>query len=225
MDELETKLSEKASLKEQRRAIIKIQTFVRAALARKRFKAIVAKRNAAASYLQRVWKRYRMITMVPKAWRAKKFKWISTLQKYIRGFLAFKKVQRELNSLKLREAFDYFDTIKNDLLVDAQIKIRYGWLQKKRRDKNRKKKKKKKKGGSKLSKQPTITSTTTTTKTQNKVTYSNASLGKTAGINVKTIPDPIEETPKVESHHDGEGDTDMNQTLERFSGKSEHSQE
>ena len=31
----------------------------------------------------------------------------------------------EMNNLKLKDAFDYFETIKNDLLVDAQITIRY----------------------------------------------------------------------------------------------------
>ena len=83
------------------------------------------KRDNAARYLQRVWKRYRLITMVPRAWKAKKYNWMCILQKYIRGYLAHKRVSKELNSLKLKDAFEYFDNIKQDLLEDAQIKIRY----------------------------------------------------------------------------------------------------
>lgn len=71
VEQVEKKLSQKASLKQQTQAIIKIQSIVRGILARRKYKIIVTKRNEAASYLQRVWKRYRMITMVPKAWRAK----------------------------------------------------------------------------------------------------------------------------------------------------------
>lgn len=65
-----------------------------------------------------------MITMVPKAWRAKKYTWMCLLQKYIRGYLVYKRIFRELNSTKLKVNFDYFDTIKNNLYEDAQIKIR-----------------------------------------------------------------------------------------------------
>ena len=50
-----------------------------------------------------------MIAMVPKTWRAKKFKLISTIQKHIRGYLAHKKVQKKLNNSRLKKAFEYFD--------------------------------------------------------------------------------------------------------------------
>lgn len=65
-----------------------------------------------------------MITMVPRAWRAKKYYWMCLIQKYIRGYVVYKRVFKELNSSKLKDAFDYFDDIKNSLLEDAQIKIR-----------------------------------------------------------------------------------------------------
>lgn len=70
---LENLLSKKASHKQQRRAAVKIQTAVRGMIARLNYKKIVDRRNEAARYLQRIWKRYRMISMVPKAWR--KFKY------------------------------------------------------------------------------------------------------------------------------------------------------
>lgn len=121
----------------------------------------MAKRDQAARFLQRVWKRFRLLTMVPKAWRAKKKRMMSTLQKCIRGYCVHKRVIKELNTAKLKQTFDFFDSIKNNLLDDAQIKISYRW---RRYKKDKKKKKKTKKKGKKANMNSTITSTTTVKK-------------------------------------------------------------
>ena len=34
-------------------------------------------------------------------------------------------VFKEINNQKLKNAFDYFDHVKNDLLINSQITIRY----------------------------------------------------------------------------------------------------
>lgn len=111
--------------------------------------------------MQRVWKKFKLLTVIPKAWRAKKKRMMSTLQKRIRGYLVHKRVMKELNSTKLKQTFDFFDSIKNNLLDDAQIKISYRW---RRYKKDKKKKKKTKKKGKKTTMNSTISSTTSVKK-------------------------------------------------------------
>ena len=56
-------------------------------LAKVKYNALIKRRNDAARYLQRIWKRYRMISMVPKAWRKFKYDRITRIQKYLRGYI------------------------------------------------------------------------------------------------------------------------------------------
>jgi hypothetical protein len=70
--------------------------------------------------------------MIPKAWRKFKYDKITIIQKYIRGFIVYKRVFTELNNTKLQSAFDYFDKVKAVLKVNSQIKIRYCYFRWKR---------------------------------------------------------------------------------------------
>lgn len=124
LDKLEGILSMKATLKKQRAAVLRIQKAVRGFLAKKKYHALLQKRYEAARYIQRIWKRYRMVTMVPKAWRKFKYDRITRVQKFIRGYLVFKRYFTEINDKKLKENFEFFDKIKGNLLLNSQIKIR-----------------------------------------------------------------------------------------------------
>jgi hypothetical protein len=156
VEQLENILSAKATKKQQKHAVIKIQTSFRRHQAQKRYREFVSKRDNAARYIQRVYKRYRMISMVPKAWRKFKNDRITRIQKFIRGYLAYKSVFSERFNTKLKTNFDYFDKIKYQLQENAQIKIRYYWLRKKRLDQERKEQEAKKKKNGKNNKRGSL---------------------------------------------------------------------
>mmetsp|Transcript_17193 Transcript_17193/g.19887 ORF Transcript_17193/g.19887 Transcript_17193/m.19887 type:complete len:130 (+) Transcript_17193:2-391(+) len=67
------------------------------------------------------------------------------VQSHIRGYFAWKVTTRLARELKLQQAFEYFTNIRQRLLEDAQIKIRYHWLKYIKNKKMKKKKKGKKK--------------------------------------------------------------------------------
>lgn len=118
--------------KQQRRAAISIQTAVRVMIARKKYIKIVERRNEAARYIQRIWKRFRLISMVPKAWRKFKYNKLVSIQKYLRGYVVHKRIFNILYEKKLTSTFSYFEKIKAQLRENAQIKIRYYWFRMKR---------------------------------------------------------------------------------------------
>ena len=124
-------MSNKANQKRQKQAIVKIQTAVRKFLCILRYKRIIDKRNSSATCLQQAWKRYRMLSLFPKAIKQIKNIRLGIIQKYIRGYLAYNKVQKELVKMKLKQ-LEFFDKIKQKLYEDSQIKIRYYWRLRKR---------------------------------------------------------------------------------------------
>lgn len=113
-------------------------------------------RNSASIKLQNAWKKYRMLSMVPKAIKQSRNRKLTLIQKYLRGHFAFNKVSRELGNnlfafqsliiwivkMKLSQ-LDMFDKLKQKLYEDSQIKIRYCWNLYKRRVKMQKSKKRK----------------------------------------------------------------------------------
>lgn len=70
--------------------------------------------------------------MVPKAWRIFKYKKLTLIQKFLRGYVVHKRVYTELTGIKLQSAFEYFDKVKAVLKVNSQIKIRYYYFRWKR---------------------------------------------------------------------------------------------
>ena len=97
--------------------------------------------------------------MIPKALKARKNMAATLVQRYVRGYIDFTNIRTIINQKKLKENLEYFGKIKFTLESNAQVKIRYYWkkykkAKKKRLDEARKKKKKeadkkKKKGGKK----------------------------------------------------------------------------
>mmetsp|Transcript_4512 Transcript_4512/g.3787 ORF Transcript_4512/g.3787 Transcript_4512/m.3787 type:complete len:188 (+) Transcript_4512:720-1283(+) len=95
---------------------------------RQKFRLLNESREVAAKLIQKMWKQYKAVFMIPKAQKAKKKKMMKILSKYIRGYLIQKRILLELGSIKFKENLAYFDKIKNQLRTDSQILIRYWWF-------------------------------------------------------------------------------------------------
>lgn len=63
--------------------------------------------------------------MGPKIRRAKRFKAAQTVQKYIRGYLSKKHHEKELAVSKLEHTAVFFDKMREDHFIKAQIVIAY----------------------------------------------------------------------------------------------------
>lgn len=90
-------------------------------------------RENSAVMILRAWKRYRMLAMIPKVMKERKKRAITEIQKFIRGFNEFFKYKQLLRQFRLENNFKYFNEIREKILVDCQIKIRYYWRRYKRR--------------------------------------------------------------------------------------------
>lgn len=66
--------------------------------------------------------------MVPKAWKQFKNKKLAIIQKFLRGYSVHKRVLFKLRTNKLKSNFEFFNRIKEGLLSNSQIKIRYYWF-------------------------------------------------------------------------------------------------
>ncbi|CAI2366125.1 unnamed protein product [Moneuplotes crassus] len=133
IERLEEILCTKVTKQSQSKAALTIQTAFRKYIALKRFKMYIKRRLDAVMYIQRVWKRYRMISMIPKAWRKFKNKRILRIQKFMKGYIVHKRTFETLSKLKLTQNFEYFGQIRHKLYVNSQIKIRYYYLKWKKR--------------------------------------------------------------------------------------------
>lgn len=81
----------------------------------------------------RAWKRYRMLAMIPKVMKERKKRAITEIQKFIRGFNVYFKSKQLLRQFRLQNNFQYFNKIREQILIDSQIKIRYYWRRYKKR--------------------------------------------------------------------------------------------
>ena len=82
-------------------------------------------RNAAARRIQHLWKKYRIFSMIPKALKARKNMAATLVQRYVRGYIDFTNIRTIINQKKLKENLEYFGKIKFTLESNAQVKIRY----------------------------------------------------------------------------------------------------
>jgi hypothetical protein len=71
-EKLEKILLIKGLKKKKIRAALKIQTFFKAFKAKKHYREMLEERERAAIRIQNVWKRYRMLTMIPKVMKERK---------------------------------------------------------------------------------------------------------------------------------------------------------
>lgn len=76
-----------------------------------------------------------------KIFKENKWRRITNIQKYCRGYIARKKIFDLMKYTYLTLNFEYMDKIKEKLLTDFQILMRYVWRKKKKRLDEKKRKK------------------------------------------------------------------------------------
>lgn len=87
---------------------------------------LVARRDA-VRMIQKVWRRYRIFKMLPKALKFRKDRAASHIQKYVKGYLTHTKLQSVINQRKMKSNFEYFEMMRLRLLSDIQKKLAYRW--------------------------------------------------------------------------------------------------
>ena len=68
----------------------------------------IALRNKSATMIQRKYKAWRFITLIPRAWRKHKNQCVLRVQRHVRGYLAHSKVWDELRETRLKRNFKFF---------------------------------------------------------------------------------------------------------------------
>jgi hypothetical protein len=86
---------------------------------------ISALRHAAARKIQKNWKLFNFIRMVPNMRKRKSLAGAKIIQKYMRGYLASKHTLKQLADTKLDVCYDYFNEIKKWRELSAQIYLAY----------------------------------------------------------------------------------------------------
>jgi len=83
------------------------------------FKRMKEERIAAVLMIQRNFREYRRVSMLPKAIKMFKSLHVKSIQKYLRGYLVFHKRVPELRQEKLGKIYVFFDNIKQGIEAKA----------------------------------------------------------------------------------------------------------
>ncbi|CDW74267.1 UNKNOWN [Stylonychia lemnae] len=125
--ELHVKLATLYNKNKEIQAAMKIQCWFRMFLNRRKFRRLVKDRVISALCIQKMWKRYRLFTIIPNAMSINKVKSSSKVQKYLRGYLARRYVAELKQREKLKKNFQYFDNVRMNLETQLAIKILRRW--------------------------------------------------------------------------------------------------
>lgn len=87
-------------------------------------------RDEAVNTIHRAWKRFRMITMIPKVMKERRKRALIIIQKFMKGYYQFYKYKDEIRQFKLQNNFEYFNSIRLKLQTESQLIIRRFWLRK-----------------------------------------------------------------------------------------------
>ena len=63
--------------------------------------------------------------MIPKALKARKNMAASLIQRYVKGYVEWRGINRIIRARRLKENFEYFGALREKLVEDSQIFIRY----------------------------------------------------------------------------------------------------
>ncbi|CDW79419.1 UNKNOWN [Stylonychia lemnae] len=129
MSEIELEMSLKRRLLKRKmtQMAIKIQSYYRMRLCRQQFVKYLEMRNKAANRLQQFWKRYHMWQLIPQALLHRKTQAAIRVQKYLKSFIAHKKIFQQLTQFKFDTCFSYFSELRVKIVENAQILIAYHW--------------------------------------------------------------------------------------------------
>jgi hypothetical protein len=106
---------------------VKIQKVFRGYMDRKMYKFIQSERNKAASTLQRAFKRYRMFNLIPKALKFRKTSMILMIQRYLRGYKDFSKINKIIRAKHMKETFEYFTKLRREVVQEASSKLAFSF--------------------------------------------------------------------------------------------------
>lgn len=100
-----------------------IQSLFRGYKCRQWYKIITQLRLAAVIKIQSNFRLIKFLKVGPKIRRAKRNAAVTTVQKYMRGWLTHKHTLRKMMETKIEECFDFFQSVKSFYQVNAVIRI------------------------------------------------------------------------------------------------------
>ena len=106
-------------------AAMRIQTWWRMHKLFSWFNLIRKIRAEAACKVQKAWKNFRLLRIVPKMMSNERQGAAVTIQKHLRGYLVLKEYSTQLSDIKMNSLVNYFDKMKIEMHTDMQIKIAY----------------------------------------------------------------------------------------------------
>jgi len=122
-------------------AVLRIQRFYKRHKIRKSLWTIFIRKHNAAKMIQKNYKATKWVRLLNKLFRENKWRRVTNIQKYCRGYVARKKIFDLMKYTYLTLNFEYMDKIKEKLLSDFQVLMRYVWKKKKKRLDEKKRKK------------------------------------------------------------------------------------
>lgn len=84
-------------------------------------------RNKAASKLQRAWRRHRIFSLIPKALVYRKNLSILMIQKYMRGYKVYSKINSTIRQKHMKESFEYFTNLRSQVMDDLSSYLVFAW--------------------------------------------------------------------------------------------------
>lgn len=108
-------------------AAIRIQAAWRRYKTQEWYRIITQLRIDACIRIQRNWKLIKFLKMGPKIRKAKRDAAAITVQKYMKGYLTQKHALKQMAETKIGVTAAFFQSMRDDLLLSAQITIAYQW--------------------------------------------------------------------------------------------------
>ena len=136
-EQLEVVLRKRTIKKREHDAAVCIQKHARRLVQTKRYRELVARRDRASRRIQRAWKRFKQLCLIPRALAARKNKAALLIQRYARGYVEWRGVNRVIREKRMRQTLEYFGSLRDKVVEDCQIFIRYQWKRYKVRKKKR----------------------------------------------------------------------------------------
>jgi len=132
-DEVKRIIASRIEAARMLQAAIKIQRSYRYNTQRKREYREWLRKDTAARMIQKNYKASVWVRVMNRLSRKRKEAMARRVQQFLRGHLAWKQAMQMKRDAHLRDNFAFFEGIREQFLIDAQIKIRWAWRLKQRR--------------------------------------------------------------------------------------------
>ena len=122
------KLEERWQVKKEYQAATQIQKIARMYSCYRKHCAWKQIRQDKAFMIQRNYKIWRLMTMIPRTWREHKNKQATIVQKHMKGYYVFYKRQNEIRKVKMDINYAYFNAMRTKLCNNAQNVIKQTFM-------------------------------------------------------------------------------------------------